>query len=313
MTAKAAVVGAGVIGLTTAVTLAERGVTVTVLTAEAPEATTSATASAMIGPNLYPPGSPMFGWERIGRTTFGDLATDPGSGVVLRTGRLTARQKPPGEMTLNGEPITPLPAGELPEGFEWGFRLETPVVHMGSYLAYLGRRLQQAGGAVRQVRLGALTEAADYGSVVMNCTGIGARELCGDESLVPIRGQHLIVANPGIEEFFMEAPFGPSWVGIWPHGDTVVLGSTAREGETSREPDPEQAAAIRAGAAEIFPALADAPAITHQVGLRPQRGAVRVAAETVDGVTVVHNYGHGGSGVSWSWGTVADAVALLPD
>ncbi len=305
-------VGTGVIGLTTAVTLAERGHPVTVLTADPPESTTSITASAMIGPNLYPPGSPMFGWERAGRAAFDDLATDPGSGVVLRSGRLTARQEPPGEMTLNGEPIDPLPEDQLPDGFAWGFRLQTPVVHMGRYLAYLRRRFEAAGGTVRPMRLETLTDAAEYGSVVMNCSGLGARELCGDESVSPVRGQHLILENPGIDEFFMEAPFGPSWVGIWPHGDTIVLGCTSGEGDDNLEPDPEQAVRIRAGAAEIYPELADAPLVTHQVGLRPGRAEVRLEAETVDGLTVVHNYGHGGSGVSWSWGTVADAVALLP-
>lgn len=313
MTTQVAVVGAGVIGLTTAVTLAERGHTVTVLSADPPESTTSITASAMIGPNLYPPGSPMFGWELVGRAAFDEVAADPDSGVVLRSGLLTARQPPPGEMTLNGEPIEPLPARELPDGYGWGFRLETPLVHMGRYLAYLGSRLDAAGGTVRQLRLESLTEAAEHGSVVMNCSGLGARELCGDEAVSPVRGQHLILANPGIEEFFMEAPFGPSWVGIWPHGDTIVLGCTAGEGDDNLDPDPEQAAQIRAGAAQIYPELADAPLVNHQVGLRPGRSEVRLEAETVDGLTVVHNYGHGGGGVSWSWGTVADAVALLPD
>lgn len=313
MTAQVAVIGTGVIGLTTAVTLAEQGHAVTVLAADPVESTTSITASAMIGPNLYSPGSPMFSWERIGRTTFEELADGPDSGVMLRSGLLTARQRPPYDMTLNGEPIDPLAADELPDGFEWGFRLQTPVVDMGRYLAYLGRRLDAAGGTVRQLRLERLTDAAEHGSVVMNCSGLGARELCDDDAVFPVRGQHLILANPGIDNFFMEAPFGPSWVGIWPHGDTIVLGCTAGEGDDNLEPDPQQAAKIRAGAAEIYAELANAPLVSHQVGLRPGRAEVRLEAETVQGLSVVHNYGHGGSGVSWSWGTVADAVALLSD
>ncbi len=311
MTSTVAVVGAGVIGLTTAVSLAESGRSVTVLSADPVDHTTSITASAMTGPNLYPAELPMFRWEQVGRERFAEIAADPGSGVVLRSGLLTAAQEPPQPMTLDGEPIVSLPAEELPDGYAWGFRHETPIIHMGRYLSYLQARLAQAGGTVRQVRLDTLTDAGRYGEQVMNCAGLGARELCGDEAVTPVRGQHLILANPGIEEFFMEAPFGPTWVGIWPHGDTVVLGCTADEGDGDLEPRPEQADKIRADAAAIYPALADAPLVAHQVGLRPARAEVRLEAETVDGLRVVHNYGHGGSGVSWSWGTVAEAIELL--
>jgi D-amino-acid oxidase len=58
-------------------------------------------------------------------------------------------------------------------------------------------------------------------------------------------------------------------------------------------------------------ALADAPVLGIEVGLRPGRpDGVRLQAEQVGSTTVVHNYGHDGSGVFWSWGCAADAVAL---
>jgi hypothetical protein len=46
--------------------------------------------------------------------------------------------------------------------------------------------------------------------------------------------------------------------------------------------------------------------------LRPARsGGVRIELERVRGHTIIHNYGHGGSGVTVSWGTVEDAIGLL--
>ena len=54
--------------------------------------------------------------------------------------------------------------------------------------------------------------------------------------------------------------------------------------------------------------------IRHGVGLRPLReGGTRIEAEKIDGVSVVHNYGHGGFGYQASYGCAAEAVRLVDD
>jgi D-amino-acid oxidase len=293
------------------VLLAESGTRVLVLTAEDPEDTTSATASAMVGPHPVPQGAPPAPWDARGREVFTALASEPGTGVRLLGGTLVSHRAPPVQLTLDGQPLSGLPADELPAGYGFGFRTTLPVVDMPVYLRHLRSRLEARGGEVERRRLTHLREAGRLAPWVANCTGVGARELVADPHLEPVRGQHVLVENPGLDEFFMEAPFGEQWTGYWPHGDHVVLGSTATVGSWDRTPDLRLADGIRDRCARVEPRLGSARVIGHQVGLRPQRDPVRLAAEDVDGVRYVHHYGHGGSGVSHSWGSAEEAVALL--
>jgi D-amino-acid oxidase len=63
-------------------------------------------------------------------------------------------------------------------------------------------------------------------------------------------------------------------------------------------------------AVELVPELAGAAVLGHKVGLRPARPEVRLEVEQRDDTRVVHCYGHGGAGVTLSWGC-ADEVARL--
>jgi D-amino-acid oxidase len=93
-----------------------------------------------------------------------------------------------------------------------------------------------------------------------------------------------------------------------PRAHDIVVGGTEQPGEWSRTPSPDDAEAILARARRLVPELAAAAVLRHRVGLRPARPQVRV--ERVG--EVVHCYGHGGAGVTLSWGT-ADEVAELVD
>jgi D-amino-acid oxidase len=71
------------------------------------------------------------------------------------------------------------------------------------------------------------------------------------------------------------------------------------------------AAAIHRRCAGLEPSLTDAQIIEHRIGLRPTRSTVRVEHERSEsGRLIIHNYGHGGAGVTLSWGC-ADEVASL--
>ena len=96
---------------------------------------------------------------------------------------------------------------------------------------------------------------------------------------------------------------------VVPRSRDVVLGGTAVEGEWSRTPDPATAESILARAAAIEPRLAGARVLRHRVGLRPGRTTVRL--ERVG--DVIHCYGHGGCGVTVSWGCADDVVDLAGD
>jgi len=302
------VLGAGVMGLTTAVCLAEQGLQVQIRTREAPSATTSAVASAMIGPSFAAADDPLGIRERVGIEELTMLAAVDGTGVALRRGRLVSRQA--GPLPPGVELCAP---AELPAGFAAGFWATLPLVDMPVYLDYLVQRLAAAGGQLELAEVESLSELADQAPLLANCTGLGARELVPDPSVHPVRGQQIILDNPGLEEFFIEAPFGPAWTAYWPHPDHVVLGSTAVEDDDNLEPSPALAEEILRRCIEVEPRLRQAQVRGHQVGLRPGRPSVRLEAEQVGNSRCVHNYGHGGSGVTLSWGCAREAAAILTD
>jgi len=307
------VVGAGVIGLTAAICLAEAGIRVRIRTEAAPQETTSRAAGAMWGSSFAGPAARVRRWAEVSLEEFRALAGEPESGVRIGGGTLASRrgpEAPPPEL-FPGVEIRR--RDEIPQGFLAAFSIAVPVLDMPRYLDYLCARLDEAGGEIEVHPLRTLADVAGEAPVVVNCAGIGARDLVPDHALRPVRGQHVVVENPGLEEFFMEEPLGPQWAGYFPHGDQVVLGGNAEEDEWSLEPDLSIADEIVRRCAAIEPRLQGARIIEHRVGLRPTRPAVRLDEEKLGSSRCVHNYGHGGSGVAFSWGCAREIAALLTD
>ncbi|MFF2849685.1 FAD-dependent oxidoreductase [Streptomyces sp. NPDC058001] len=306
------VVGAGVAGLTTAIVLAEAGASVRVVAEQVP-GVTSLAAGAMWGPYLVEPKDKVEQWGQRSLEVFGKLADDPATGVRLTSGieaSRTAEAAPDWATTLPGFRLCE--RTELPAGFTAGYRFTVPLIDMPVYLDYLLRRLRDAGGAVERRRLTSLADAGPA-SVIVNCTGLGSRDLVPDPDLRPIRGQHVVVTNPGLTDFFSEdTGSSPDLLCIYPHGDTVVLGGTAIDGEGDLALDDKAAADILTHCTEVEPRLAQARVLEHRIGARPTRATVRVEAERwEDGTRVVHNYGHGGAGVTLSWGCAEETRKLL--
>jgi D-amino-acid oxidase len=261
-------------------------------------------AGALWGASFMEPADEVPSWLEIGREEFRRLARDPASGVRIAPGILASRwtEGPPPPFVFPGAQFERRPA---PPGFLDAYRTLVPVIDMPRYLDYLVGRL---GLEIELRRLGSLAEVD--AAVIVNCCGTGARDLVPDPAMRALRGQHVVVENPGIEEFFVEEQRESEWVGYFPHGPRVVLGGVAADDDWSLEPDPAVARAIVERCASVEPRLRDARVIEHQVGLRPARGGVRLEEESIGGVRCIHNYGHGGSGVSLSWGS-ARAVARI--
>lgn len=312
-TPDAIVVGAGVIGLTTGICLAEAGLRVQIRTEVPPPRTTSAAAGAMVGPASSPPGDRAWAWEQATLVEFTELATVADTGVRIRRGLLAARpgSPPPSPGMAEAAGLTPANPADLPHGFEYGLWATAPLVNMPRYLGYLTDRFGAAGGRVDIAPITSLSDVAADTPLVANCTGIGARNLVPDPEVHPVRGQHVIVENPGLDTFFLEIPLGTAWASYFPHGDHVVLGGTATVDDRNLAADPAVAREIQNRCAEVEPRLRDARVVGHRVGLRPARPTVRLEIEKIGGSRCVHNYGHGGVGVSMSWGCAREATSML--
>jgi D-amino-acid oxidase len=317
------VVGAGVSGLTTAVCLAENGLNVWVRAARPPQDTTSAVAGAIWGPHLVETGERAARWRRTTLAVLRELATGPASrsaGVRIVSGIQVFRGTPPGTPAppdwlteLGG--CRPCGLAELPPGFSSGWRYAAPVAHMPTYLGYLQARFERAGGTLGVGTVVSLAGAArEAGArVVVNCSGAHARQLAGDPAVTPVRGQAVVAANPGLTEFLIAPGDGSAELAyLFPHGEEVILGGSEAAGDWNLEPDPAVAGRILRDCAAIEPRLRGAPVLAHRVGLRPVRPAVRLEAEPggEGNPLIVHNYGHGGGGVTLSWGCAHEAASL---
>ncbi|MFL6140485.1 MAG: FAD-dependent oxidoreductase [Labedaea sp.] len=307
------VVGAGVSGLTTAVCLAEAGRTVLVLAAEPPARTTSMVAGALWGPSFLQPLAKTLEWTERSLREFTGLAADPRTGVRLApavtVGALPAGDQVPPQARIIPE-LRACTQDELPIGFTEGTWARMPLIDMRRYLEYLSHRLTEAGGSLEIRRLASLAEALTEAPVVVNCAGLGARELAGDPDVRPVFGQHVLLTNPGLDQLVVELTLEPEWVSYFPHRDRVVCGGIRVPDRWDLTPDPELTERIVARCRRAEPRLHDAEVIETVTGLRPERLVVRVEAEQLGTGLCVHNYGHGGGGVSLSWGCAREAAQL---
>lgn len=300
------VIGAGVSGLTTAVRLAEAGIPVRIRAEQRPEHSTSAAAGAIWDP-LYANHPLMLRWSSSSYATFCAMVDAGRPEVRLVPGVEASRRLIPAPDWAHELPgfreCTP---AELPDGFASGWRYIAPIIDMPPYLAYLERRLRDAGGTLELGRVRSLDETT--APIVINCTGIGARELVPDPEVEPIRGQLVAVRNPGVHEFFAEHTDElEEMTYLLPQGDVLLLGGSADKGQWDPVPDQTVADAIVARCAGIVPAIATAERLENRTGIRPQRPEIRLEHVELDGRHMVHNYGHSGAGVSLSWGC-ADSV-----
>jgi D-amino-acid oxidase len=310
-----------VTGLTTAVQLAELGHEVLVRSSAPPEQTTSAVAGAILGgPVIAEPAEAAAKWPQIEQVTewhrhslavFTELAADPTTGVRVARGRLANRLDLGALEWARHLPGFRICTSDERGGFPTAFWMDLPLVDMSRYLGYLLDRLTGAGARIEYQAVASLAEAAAEAPVVVNCTGVAARELAGDSQLFPLRGQHVVVDNPGLDEFFFEQNPGAESVSFFPHGDRVILGGTNGKDDWNLQPDPAQTEAIVRRCGAIEPRLAGARIRAVEVGLRAARPRIRVAAEAVADSRVIHNYGHGGIAVALSWGCARDVARLV--
>lgn len=305
-------IGAGVSGLTTAVCLAEAGIPVRVIAATAPGRTTSAVAGASWGPYLTSD-ERVLPWSMTTLAELGAIAAaQPGSGVHLASG-IEAAPEPmePPDWALSVPGFRRCTPAELPAGYLSGWEYTIPLVDMPVYLRYLETRLADAGVPIELRGIGSLGEVRDEADVLVNCTGLDARALVGDSGLVPVAGQMVVVENPGIDRFFQDLAEGEDLTYVIPHRDYVLLGGNAVAGSADLTVNPDVSAGILKRCATIDPRLPGARVLGHRVGLRPGRPTVRLEREDADGYPVVHNYGHGGSGITLSWGCAREVLSLI--
>lgn len=309
MAEQVAIVGAGVSGLTCGIVLAEAGYDVTIFAREIGQQTHSAAAAAIWFPYDAEPIEQVIKWSLASLQHFAEVARESASGVTTRELRCFGREGkiaiPRWAAELGAQY---LPAAEVPAVFASGFAMDVPVIDTSMYLDYLSERLRAAGGTIVQAEIRELEEIAPERRIVINCSGIGAKELVCDAGMAPHRGQ-VVIVEPVALRCAVVCDDPPLMYAI-PRGRDCVLGGTNEVSADARTRPAETAAIV----AE-FERVTGAPGpriLRERVGLRPfRRSGVRLErGELRDRRPVIHNYGHGGSGFTLSWGCAESVLAL---
>ena len=308
------VLGAGISGLTTALLLREHGHEVVVVSADQLEATTSHLAAAVWFPTAAGPPERVARWSTETFDVLVAEAQQGRAGVVMRESLALYRDDPgePEWVAAVGE-VRAARADELPPGYSHGLRYLVPLVEMPKYLPELLQRVTAAGVSQHVQRVRSLADLlALKPEAVVNAAGIAAGALVGDNTTFPVRGQIVRVVNPGLNVSVRDEQHPGGRAYVHPRTRDCILGGTLDVGEWDTTPDPEVTAGILARCTDIAPGLAGATVIDSVVGLRPGRPEVRLELdhELMD-VPVVHNYGHGGSGVTIGWGCAAEVANLV--
>jgi D-amino-acid oxidase len=144
---------------------------------------------------------------------------------------------------------------------------------------------------------------------MINCAGIGARELVRDHDLEPHRGQVAIV--PRIEGLScaIVCDDEPLMYAI-PRAKDCVFGGT-NDVSDNLLTDPATTSRIVTECSRVLN-IDKPPVLAERVGLRPfRRSGVRLERDRLRASrTIIHNYGHGGAGFTLSWGCARKVLEL---
>lgn len=296
-------------GLTTAMALQAAGWDTRVVARETHESTVSMVAAAVWTATTIEPQQRTRRWALESRRRFASIAEKPTSGVTPLAQRELFRTGSHSSWWETTPYVRRLDAPEIPAGFGGGFAVDGFAIEPPIYLRWLTERLVESGGEITSGEIHRLEDVD--GDTVINCTGLGARQLADDPTLFPIRGQVVAVANPGIHEGLSDESDPDRVSYAYPRSDELVLGGVRQVGRTDTVPDRSDTARILADCVCLDERLAAPSVVDVRVGLRPGRPAVRVEPALLsDGRPVVHNYGHAGAGFILSWGCAREVVEL---
>ena len=303
------IVGAGVSGLTTGIRLLQQGWKVRIISKEFSPDTVSDVAAAWWYPFLVEPVEKTNQWSI---QTFNELVrlrdNEGVECISMRLGREYLEQECelPG-WSFNIPHFRILNQDEIIRGYEFGWELEAPVIEMNLYMPWLLSKFRTLGGSIESNEFDSIEEVP--GEFIINCSGLGARLLSNDEEVIPVRGQVVYIKqDPGFGRYDQRPE---SLTYTIPRRDVTVLGGTAQKGdwdETIRKKDTED---ILSKCEVFWPDLDRQNIVGSAVGLRPSRYELRLELEIINNKKVIHNYGHGGAGVTLSWGCADEVVKLV--
>lgn len=306
-----AIIGSGIIGLSTAFSLIGKGYKVKLFSNAFPPDTTSNKAAAFWFPFHIQNDKRCIPWCQASYEKYVALSADPATGISMQQ-LIKVVNENTEEASMRWLDYMPeascrlMDKKELKAGFRLGYEVKVPLIESHIFLPWLMNYLKRNGVEFIAQEVKDFSELSDQYQWLINCTGLGARDLCRDESLYPVRGQVAIIAAQHDMPIILdnELPFY-----IVPRQDMTIIGGTYEEEVWDIRPEPAIINGLYKRAVSLFPHLEQSPLIGSWSGLRPYRGKIRIEKETDR--NIIHNYGHGGSGFTLAWGCAEEVLNLI--
>jgi len=302
------VVGAGVSGLSSAIRLLENDWEVTIWSSEFSPNTTSDVAAALWYPFLSAPVEKTNIWGSETYDVLKVLSRFPQTGVSMTQTYEYFREEQPDPLWKESVDGFKRLNKDLPEDYVECFSFMTSVIEMPIYLQWLMNRYEELGGNHKVKRINNFSNISEQYNLIVNCTGLESKTLLNDSEVYPVRGQ-IIRVKTDIKEMYLDQQIS-TLAYIVPRSEDMILGGVAQSNDWSLETRMEDRDNILEKCCKLIPELKNAEIIEDMVGLRPGRSEVRLEKEILLGRPMIHNYGHGGSGVTLSWGCADDVVEL---
>ena len=303
------VIGAGISGLSTAFILVNEGHRVTVLAKAFSPNTTSNKAAAFWFPYHVRGDKRAIVWVEKSYQFYKQLTADKNSGIsfikLIKGIKVGVVDDDSWVQFMPPNTCRELLVSELPIGYSKGFEAEVPLIETQIFLPYLQQQLLQKGVVFIKKEITDLSDISQQFDAVINCSGLGAKTLCKDEKIFPVRGQVLLL-EPGYPDSIFLDNQTPTY--IVPRKDATIIGGTYEEHIGDEITESKTLEKLLDKASTVFPELKNRKVIGSWAGLRPFRETVRLEREP--NTNIIHNYGLGGSGFTLAFGC-AEAVKDL--
>lgn len=320
---KLVIIGAGIIGLTTAVRLLEEGYKdVTIISKDEPLKTNSDAAAALWRPFKGYPEKQFLALCQASLAKFDALSKDKQSGVTWTTSveiyaKDQQHEKPNWMEGLNSAEIPP-GLEHLCDQYPNIYASISPLINSRIYRPFLFEKYKQLDGKLEIATIENLNVLMqEQFHIIINCTGEQAQNLVADKATSAVRGQVLRVKLPN--------KFGPkfhiccenplAFIIYREQTQDWIIGATYQKDDLEKNPRLEDTEILLHNANRLWPGIKEKAEILETlVGFRCERSSLRLAAETsLDNTLIVHNYGHGGSGYTASWGCADSVVQYCND
>jgi glycine/D-amino acid oxidase-like deaminating enzyme len=152
------------------------------------------------------------------------------------------------------------------------------------FLPYLQKQLSEKGVKFIEREIKSFDELTNDHDIVINCSALGSRKLCNDESIIPVRGQVGLLTPKNNMPIYLD---NEKPLYVVPRKDAIIVGGTYEERVETEITEPATIERILSNAYEVFPELKQQRVIGSWAGLRPYRPEVRVEHE--EGTNIIHN------------------------